>query len=94
MFHATPPRTDGAEASFSPNLSEPRTVAVYHSHGANSHGQYDDEHFSGAQGDKAWSDDNQVPLYLVTPAGVMQRYDPDPNRQLGGSVTQIGGVGP
>jgi RHS repeat-associated protein len=70
----------------------------FHSHGRELRG-YDNENFSpddpteaGLDGDKGTADMTGKPAYLVTPRGVMKRYDPDPNKQGKGTVTILGRV--
>ena len=53
----------------------PDDVAWWHTHGANDPG-YDNENFSGADGDKGYSKANNAPGYLATPTGTMKKYDP------------------
>lgn len=74
------------------DIHVPNYEGYYHSHGANSHGQYDDEHFSDP--DKRAADRPDKPGYLVTPSGRMFRYDPDPTHKLRGPVTPIGTTHP
>lgn len=70
-------------------------AGFYHSHGADSHGKYDDEHFSGAGGDEEIADRTGKPRYVVTPKGAMLRYDPDPKKKpLAGTVTSVGSITP
>jgi RHS repeat-associated protein len=49
-------------------------VATFHTHGANSHGVYDDEHFSPA--DKSNARARGVPIFVGTPGGVIREYNP------------------
>ena len=49
-------------------------VATFHTHGANSHGAYDDEHFSPA--DKSNARARGVPIFVGTPGGVIREYNP------------------
>jgi hypothetical protein len=49
-------------------------VATFHTHGADSHGVYDDEHFSPA--DIRNTGTRGVPFFLGTPQGVIRMYDP------------------
>jgi hypothetical protein len=49
-------------------------VATYHTHGADSHGAYDDEHFSPADIRNAGT--RGVPIFVGTPQGVIRMYDP------------------
>jgi hypothetical protein len=93
FFTYTGPRR-GSESGFQPDPSAAGFTGVFHSHGTNSHVIYNDEHFSEQGGDKDWSDYHNTTLYLVTPSGVMQRYDADPNRQRRGTVTVVGHMGP
>ena len=74
------------------NTHVPGYEGYYHSHGADSHGVYDDEHFSPE--DKRVGDRHNKPAYLVTPSGRMFRYDPNPTTPLQGPVTQIGTAHP
>ena len=76
----------------------------YHSHGADSHGVFEDERFSNPRtcprnGDRKYcdtmiSDDTGKPGYLITPSGRMKRYDADPKRQCNGKITEIGRTDP
>jgi len=72
------------------NSDLPGYEGYYHSHGADSHGRYDDDNFSGP--DKRSADRRSVPAYLITPKGVMKRYDYDPNKKEQGAVTTIGTI--
>ena len=89
LFTFTGPRA-GSEAGFSPNTSLASFEGDYHSHGADSKGKYLDEVFSPT--DKQGIDGTGKPGFLVTPKGVMKRYDPDANKQQNGTVTVIGNV--
>ena len=50
-------------------------VAWYHTHGSADPG-YDNENFSGATGDKGYSDALNKVGWLATPAGAIKKYDP------------------
>jgi hypothetical protein len=50
-------------------------VEWYHTHGGNDPG-YDNENFSGDDGDKGYSKATNAPGYLATPSGVIKKYDP------------------
>ena len=50
-------------------------VAWYHTHGSADPG-YDNENFSGADGDKGYSDAINKVGWLATPAGAIKKYDP------------------
>ena len=51
-------------------------VGGIHAHAAYSYGMYDDENFSGANGDKGFADWRGVPEYIVTPGGYLKKYNP------------------
>ena len=90
LYTYTSPRTNGAAASVTINSGAQGFDGWYHSHGANSNGQYNDNDFSRA--DKGISDSHGKPGYLVTPSGAMKRYDPDPTNARMGPVTLIGQI--
>jgi hypothetical protein len=50
-------------------------VAWWHTHGAADPG-YDNENFSGNNGDKGYSNANNAVGYLATPSGKIKKYDP------------------
>lgn len=52
----------------------PNDVAWYHTHGATDP-NYDNENFSGADGDKGFSKQENADGYLATPTGVIKKYD-------------------
>jgi hypothetical protein len=52
----------------------PDDVVWYHTHGSNDPG-YDNENFSGATGDKGYSDANNADGYVATPSGAIKKYD-------------------
>ena len=54
---------------------ESNDVVWWHTHGANDPG-YDNENFSGASGDKGYSDATGKPGYVATPSGTIKKYDP------------------
>jgi RHS repeat-associated protein len=84
----TKPREGPDESHGSPiNTNVAGFAGWYHSHGADSHGKYDDEHFS--PDDKDISDGTGKPGYVVTPHGKKLRYDADPNKQEKGKITDI-----
>ena len=87
-FSAAPP-TVGAAKSI-PNMPPPgpNDVAWWHTHGA-PNPAYDDENFSGATGDKGYSDYYGKPAYLATPSGAMKQYDP-----ASGTVTVLKDTAP
>jgi hypothetical protein len=83
------PGRSGTQSHGSPiNDQVPGFAGWYHSHGADSHGKYDDEHFS--PDDKTISDDTRTPGFVITPHGRMFRYDPDPKKNHQGPVSKIG----
>ena len=49
-------------------------VAIGHTHGAYKSG-YDNENFSGADGDKGGAKDFKLNMYVVTPGGQIKHYD-------------------
>ena len=49
--------------------------AFIHAHAAYDK-RYDNENFSGANGDKGVADYYKVPIYVCTPAGYLKKYDP------------------
>jgi len=49
-------------------------VATFHTHGADSHGAYDDEHFSPADIRNAGT--RGVPIFVGTPQNAIKLYDP------------------
>jgi hypothetical protein len=51
-------------------------VVWYHTHGAADPG-YDNENFSGNDGDKGYSKANNATGYLATPSGAIKKYDPN-----------------
>ena len=53
----------------------PSDVVWYHTHGA-ADPHYDSENFSGADGDKGYSRQNNATGYVATPSGAIKRYDP------------------
>lgn len=78
----------GDESHGSPiRTKTPGYDGYYHSHGADSYGKYDDEHFSPA--DKKIADNTCKPAYVVTPKNKMLRYDPDSKKKQMGPVTPI-----
>ncbi len=77
--------------SVNPSKVPPGTSyeGYWHSHGANSHGVYDDEHFSPA--DKAAADNTGKPAYVSTPGDSMKKYTPGPSGTNGkGTVSGMG----
>jgi hypothetical protein len=50
-------------------------VAWFHTHGAADPG-YDNENFSGDDGDKGYSKANKAVGYVATPSGAIKKYDP------------------
>jgi hypothetical protein len=50
-------------------------VLWYHTHGSNDPG-YDNENFSGDDGDKGYSKGNSAVGYVATPSGAIKKYDP------------------
>lgn len=50
-------------------------VVWYHTHGANDPG-YDNENFSGDDGDKGYSKATGADGYVATPSGAIKKYDP------------------
>jgi hypothetical protein len=66
----------------------PSDVVWYHTHGAPDPG-YDNENFSGNDGDKGYSKSNNAVGYLATPSGAIKKYDPATN-----TVTTLGDTAP
>lgn len=70
----------------------------FHSHGAYKKGyaneafSRDDPNTQELDRDKGIADRTGKPGYLVTPSGVMKRYDPDPNKKGQGKITVVGHV--
>ncbi|MDD4910184.1 MAG: DUF4329 domain-containing protein [Candidatus Omnitrophica bacterium] len=81
-YSYTPPR-EGSAHSSDPGHKPPNGTAYYHSHGAESGPDYDDENFSNYydrrtatwQGDVPYADSNGVDGYLITPSGNKKEYD-------------------
>jgi hypothetical protein len=63
-------------------------VVWYHTHGAADPG-YDNENFSGADGDKGYSKANNAVGYVATPSGAIKKYDPATD-----TVTTLGDTAP
>ena len=59
----------------------------YHTHGGDSNGKYDDEHFSPQ--DKVNAQKEGVSTYVATPGGTIQRFDPNKKSKHGGTTTVI-----
>lgn len=70
----------GTEHGCSPGVRPENGTAYYHTHGAESGPDYDDENFSPK--DRNYADNNDVDGYVETPSGAIKRYDHD-----SGSVT-------
>jgi RHS repeat-associated protein len=84
-YYTTAKKGTTAGSQTDPNV--PGYAADYHTHGADSKGVYDDEHFSPA--DKQTNDQSGKPGFLGTPSGKVLRYDPDPNNKQQGPVTDV-----
>jgi len=61
-----------------------RNAGVWHDHGGPDP-RYDNEHFSGAGGDKGIARQEHKPIYVGTPSGEIRKYSPSTQR-----VTTIG----
>lgn len=61
-----------------------RNAGVWHDHGGPDP-RYDNEHFSGANGDKGVAQREHEPIYVGTPSGSVKKYSPATGR-----VTSIG----
>jgi len=55
-------------------------VAWWHTHGSSDKG-YDNENFSGDDGDKGYSKATNAVGYLATPSGVIKKYGPGTNSE-------------
>jgi RHS repeat-associated protein len=88
-FRYSKPRTSRSQTTAPVRPTRQNYEGLYHSHVAAP--GYLVEEFSPTN-DKRLGDDHGKPVYLLTPSGLIKRYDPDPAKQRQGNVSVIGRV--